>query len=136
MSYRVPQFNPVESVSGLFVFFSNIFTRWSNSHLILHEVLDIPAWNMASTASIDITYPVNFDYKRVIGFQVAIFNDDDSKVYSGLVGGTGTNGGLNSIEIDANNVTIVRKSGGIFDSVDFNDGTKTVRGKLTLCFTT
>tara|TARA_R100000963_G_scaffold29012_1_gene20126 strand:- start:1348 stop:1740 length:393 start_codon:yes stop_codon:yes gene_type:complete len=130
MAYKWPIFNPPKTAEGLWSFFKLLFGKLSGTNLLPEIVLDVTAWDMDATASLNISYPTNLDYKRIIGFRLSIFNDDESKHYDGLVGG------IDSIEIDSTDITITRTASGTFDGTSFNDSSLAIRGKLTLCLLT
>ena len=130
MAYRWPVFNPLKTADSVWSFFKLLFGHLSGTNVLPEIVLDVTAWNMDSTASLNISYPSTIDYKRVIGFRLVIFNDDEANHYDGIVGG------IDSIEIDATDVTITRTASGTFDGTAFNDSSLAIRGKLTLCLLT
>jgi|TARA_R110000824_G_scaffold361608_4_gene549540 hypothetical protein len=130
MAYKWPVFEPLKTPDGIWQFFKFLFGKLSGTNVLPEIVLDVTAWDMDATASLNISYPSTLNYKRVIGFRLSIFNDDESKHYDGIVGG------IDSIEIDATDITITRTTSGTFDGTSFNDSSLSIRGKLTLCLLT
>lgn len=104
------------------------YSSVTNLHL---KILQIGDWNMDTTDSVAI--PHGESLANILTICCAIVNDAGTVKYQ-AAGASGGTRDLDVTSIDATNVNLGRKIGGLFDSVDF-DSTSYNRGFLFITHT-
>jgi hypothetical protein len=104
--------------------------NWVNNNVLvvinktIDIVLDIPGWNMDTTAG--ILLPHGLSLTDITDFNGIIHKDDGTTAFP-LHYRTSTPDG--SISFTLTNINLIRDAGGVFDSVDYNDDT-ILRGRV------
>lgn len=132
MSFKVPNFINYQDQSSMLNYLFNYFGRLFGGDLLKNIVIPFEGWDMDTTDSFNLSYSAvgtNINFMRVVSVSVVVYNNDLSVNYDGTYGDAITS--LTTQQVDQN-VTITRKSGGLFDSSDFSDAS----GKVTLWVTT
>ena len=138
MAFKIPFFQvsrkPSDNIE-LFKWLKTYFSRASSTDLVLSRVIDIGDWDMDTAASLNVDYKSALgalSLKRVVGLNIMIMNDDEDTFYDASL----IKDGLDSVNIDATDITLVRTAGGFFDNVNFNSTSITTRGKIEIKYTT
>lgn len=130
-NFKVPYFQPIISVIGIFKWLRDLMGRWSGSDLILARLIDIEDWDMSTDATIVRSYGDNLDEKRITEVNVILRNDNGDLRYQAV----GQKDGLDSVTWDSNDIIVTRAVGGVFDTADFDD-TSISRGVIKVWYTT
>lgn len=131
MSYKIPFFSPLKTIDSIYEWFQLYFGRIASTDLVLSTVVAIGIWDMQSDSSVTVNYPLNLSIKRIVGITVSIINDAGDTIYEASL-----TGGFDSVYVNAIAIFLNRKSGGIFDSSDFNSSVLSSRGNVTIWYTT
>lgn len=90
-------------------------------------VLDIGAWDMDATASLNVAHGLSANEFASIE-DVAVLIDDDGVTLKTPLNQDG------SFSVDATNVMLARNGGGLFDAVAYDDAVQN-RGKIVIKYT-
>lgn len=99
------------------------------------KVVNIGTWDMDGTATVSITHGIT-DFKKIRSVTATIRNDDDDKYYileNTIDGSFNISGAIG--EINSTLLYLTRKTGGVFDSTDFNNTSGSFnRGFVTILY--
>ena len=101
-------------------------------HRICFKIIEIGDWNMMATAIVNV--PHNLNCGSIVMVQCIVQDDTGNNKYI-LIGDVTNNMDAKIDKIDNTNVIISRKSGGLFQNVNF-DSTSYNRGFITILYTT
>lgn len=126
--HRVRHLKLVDQVNGTGV--ANLSDLiFLQNNLPRTKIINIGVWNMNSTASVLVNHGLNATKIRSVS--VGILNDAATTVDDLKVGSSTMNELDGNVFAGATQLTLTRRSGGLFDSTNYNDGTMN-RGYITI----
>ncbi len=115
-------------------YFMPIVTRTDDGKIIKTKVIPIGDWNMDYDGFVDITHGLGTAWQNILSITCFVRMDDLTKFYN-LSHVTYTTGVINGAiaSVSSTYVTIVRTTGGAFDSASFS-GTGFSRGFVSITY--
>lgn len=113
------------------------FMTTTDGQKVQCRVVDIGAWDMDTNASTTVAHGMGADWFKIISITVVIYNDADTVVKRIVSGNDAADpnlvmGGVTGFS--SVNITLTRRTGGVFDGASYNDGVKN-RGKVFFWYT-